>query len=75
LLLIYIGAFSVVSALIGVLAWAVEVEGVWETVAVLLFGAPVVVLLATWPIALGQLMRAVADMGDELVGAGRSTPV
>jgi hypothetical protein len=59
-----IGVISVVSAGFGVAVWAIEVEGFWETVAVLMFGAPFVVLLATWPIALAQMMRAIADVGD-----------
>jgi hypothetical protein len=64
LVLITVGAFSVVSATIGVVAWAISVEGFWETLAVALFGAPIAVVLATWPIALGQALRAIADIGD-----------
>jgi hypothetical protein len=62
--LIVLGAVSVVSASVGVLSWAFAVEGVWETLAVILFGAPIVLLLAAWPIALGQALRALADIGD-----------
>jgi hypothetical protein len=62
--LVVLGAVSVVSALIGVVAWAIAVEGFWETLGVILLGAPVVLLLATWPIALGQALRALADIGD-----------
>jgi hypothetical protein len=62
--LIALGAVSVVSAAFGVTSWAISVEGFWETMAVILFGAPVVLLLAAWPIALGQMMRALADIGD-----------
>ena len=64
LILIIVGVVSVVSASIGVVAWAISVEGFWETLAVALFGAPVVVVMATWPIALGQALRAIADIGD-----------
>jgi hypothetical protein len=63
---IVIGVVSVVSASIGVVAWAIDVEGVWETLGVLLLGAPVALLLATWPIALGQAFRAIADIGDSV---------
>lgn len=63
-LLMILGAVSVVSAALGVISWAIAVEGAWETLAVILFGAPVVVLLATWPIALGEALRAIADIGD-----------
>lgn len=62
--LMVLGAISVASATIGVIAWAVAVEGFWETVGVILFGAPIALLLATWPIALGQALRALADIGD-----------
>jgi hypothetical protein len=62
--LVVLGAVSVVSALIGVVAWAIAVDGFWETLGVILLGAPVVLLLATWPIALGQALRALADIGD-----------
>ena len=64
LVLLFIGVFSVASASFGVIAWAINVDGFWDTMAVLLFGAPIVVLLATWPIALGQALRALADIGD-----------
>jgi hypothetical protein len=63
-LLLVIGIFSVVSAAFGVTAWAIGVDGFWDTVAVICFGAPLVILLATWPIALSQMMRALADIGD-----------
>jgi hypothetical protein len=33
---------------------------------VILFGAPIVILLAAWPIALGQALRAIADIGDAM---------
>ena len=62
--LVVLGAISLVSAAVGVVAWAVAVEGFWETLAVVLFGAPVALLLATWPIALGQALKAIADIGD-----------
>ena len=66
LFLIALGVVSVISAGIGVTAWAIQVEGFWDTMAVILFGAPIVVLLAAWPIALGQALRALADIGDSL---------
>ena len=37
-----------------------------DTVAVVMFGAPIALLLATWPIALGQALRAIADIGDTM---------
>ena len=44
--------------------WAFEVDGFWQTLGVLLVGLPVSVFIATIPIALGQAMRAIADVGD-----------
>ena len=69
--LIVLGVFSIISAAIGVIAWAVAVDGFWETLGVLLFGTPVVLLLASWPIALGQALRAIADIGDTVVVSER----
>jgi hypothetical protein len=73
-----LGGVSVVMASIGVVAWAIEVEGFWETLAVIFFGAPIALLLAAWPVALGQALRALADIGDSVTydsltpaGAGR----
>jgi hypothetical protein len=65
-----VGFVGMVLAGIGVIAWAIDVDGMVRTLAVLLVGAPIVVLLATWPLALGQALRAIADIGDR-VGAAR----
>ncbi len=62
--LMVLGAISMISATVGVISWAIAVEGVPETLAVVLFGGPVALLLAAWPIALGQALRALADIGD-----------
>ena len=59
-----IGALAMISATIGTLVWAFEVEGFWQTIGVLLIGGPVAIFLATLPIALGQALRALADVGD-----------
>jgi hypothetical protein len=65
-----LGALSLVSASVGAVAWAIEVEGFWRTLGVILIGAPVALLLATWPIALSQMMRALADVGDATAERG-----
>ena len=62
--LIVLGVICMVSATIGVISWAVAVEGFWDTLAVVTFGAPIALILAAWPIALGQALRALADIGD-----------
>jgi len=64
MVLIVLGVLSIISASIGVVSWAVAVEGFWDTLGVILFGAPVALILAAWPIALGQALRALADIGD-----------
>jgi hypothetical protein len=68
--LIALGVISIISATFGVVSWAVAVDGFWDTMGVILLGAPVVLLLAAWPIALGQAMRALADIGDALTFDG-----
>ncbi|HKE50371.1 MAG TPA: hypothetical protein VKE25_02560 [Actinomycetes bacterium] len=64
--LIVFGFLSLVLAGFGVIAWAIQVEGFWETVAVIFLGAPLVLFLASWPIAVGEMMRAIADIGDQV---------
>jgi hypothetical protein len=64
--LVIFGAISVVSSTFGVISWAIATTGFWDTVAVITFGAPIVLLLATWPIALGEALRALADLGDAM---------
>jgi|RhiMethySRZTD1v2_1073278.scaffolds.fasta_scaffold2162267_1 hypothetical protein len=66
LLLMMLGVLSVLSATVGVVAWAIDVEGFWSTLGVIFLGAPVALLFATWPIALAQAMRAIADIGDSV---------
>jgi hypothetical protein len=66
LFLMALGGVSVVFASIGVVSWAVAVDGFWEVLAVISFGAPIALLLAAWPIALGQALRALADIGDSV---------
>ena len=59
-----VGVFGVVLAAIGTVIWAIEVEGFWQTIGVLLIGGPLSIFLATLPIALAQALRALADVGD-----------
>jgi hypothetical protein len=59
-----VGVFGMVAAGIGSIVWAFEVDGFWPTLGVLLVGLPVSVFIATIPIALGQAMRGIADVGD-----------
>jgi hypothetical protein len=59
-----VGIFGMIAAAIGAIVWAFEVEGFWQTLGVLLIGLPVSIFTATSPIARGQAMRAIADVGD-----------
>ncbi len=63
-----LGFVSLLAALAGVIVWAFEVDGALRVLGVLLFGGPIALLLATWPIALAQMMRAIADVGDAVAG-------
>jgi hypothetical protein len=59
-----VGVLGVIMAAIGTVIWAVEVDGFWQTIGVLLIGGPLAIFLATLPIALAQALRALADVGD-----------
>lgn len=63
-LLTMIGVLAVVLAGIGTVIWAIEVEGSWRTIGVILIGGPISVLLGALPIAVAQALRALADIGD-----------
>jgi hypothetical protein len=63
---VVLGVVSMVSAAVGVTSWAIAVDGFWDTMAVILFGAPIALLLAAWPLALGEALRALADIGDSV---------
>jgi hypothetical protein len=59
-----LGVLGVAAAAAGTLIWAIEVDGFWQTIGVLLLGGPVSIFLATLPIAVAQALRALADVGD-----------
>ena len=63
-LLTMIGALAVVLAGAGTVIWAIEVDGLWRTLGVILIGGPVSVLLGAVPVAVAQALRALADIGD-----------
>jgi hypothetical protein len=64
LVAILVGVLAMIFAAIGAIVLAFEADGFWQTLGVLCIGLPVAVFLATLPIALGQAMRAIADVGD-----------
>jgi hypothetical protein len=59
-----LGGISMALASIGVVALAVDADGFWNTLGILLLGTPIALLLASWPLALGEALRAIADIGD-----------
>jgi hypothetical protein len=68
-----LGVLSLVSTTLGVIWWAATVHGFWQTLVVIAIGAPIALLLATWPLALGQGLRALADIGDDMAFESLST--
>jgi Na+-transporting NADH:ubiquinone oxidoreductase subunit NqrB len=62
--LTFIGVVSVLAATIGTIIWAFEVDGFWQTLGVVLVGGPLSLFFASLPIALGQALRALADVGE-----------
>ena len=52
-MLVFVGIFAVFAA-----------PTFWQGVAFLLIGGPLAVLFASWPIALGQGLRALADVAE-----------
>jgi hypothetical protein len=59
-----VGTLAIILAIPGWIIWAIEVEGTLATLAVIILGLPLLIFFATWPIAIGQAMRAIADIGD-----------
>jgi hypothetical protein len=64
--LTFIGILSMLAAAAGTIVWALEVDGFWPTVGVLLLGGPASIFFASLPIALAQALRALADVGDTI---------
>jgi hypothetical protein len=62
--LTFLGIVSVFAAAAGTIIWAFEVDGFWPTLGVLLIGGPASIFFASLPIALGQALRALADVGE-----------
>jgi hypothetical protein len=66
LLLKLIGTLAIISAIVGTIIAAFEVDGFAKGLAIFLIGIPVSVFLATLPIAVAQMMTAMTDMGDAM---------
>jgi hypothetical protein len=62
--LMFVGILSMIAAAAGTIVWAIEVDGFWQTIGILLLGLPAAIFFASLPIALAQALRALADVGD-----------
>jgi hypothetical protein len=62
--LAFVGTIGMIAAAAGTIILAFEADGVWQTLGVLLIGGPVSIFLASLPLALGQGLRAIADVGE-----------
>jgi hypothetical protein len=62
--LIFVGVLGVVFVVIGTIFADIQAETFAPGLATLLIGGPLVALFASWPIALGQGLRAIADVAE-----------
>jgi hypothetical protein len=59
-----VGLAGVIFVAIGVIFASIGADSFWQLLMILLLGGPLVVLFARWPIALGQALRALADVAE-----------
>jgi ABC-type siderophore export system fused ATPase/permease subunit len=62
--LMFIGILGVIFVIIGVIFAVLGAESFWQVLWILFFSAPLAALFASWPIALGQALRALADVAE-----------
>jgi flagellar motor component MotA len=62
--LMFIGILGVIFVVIGVIFAVLGAASFWQVLAILLIGGPLAALFANWPIALGQALRALADVAE-----------
>src|SRR5918998_5747349 len=62
--LVVVGVLGVIFVVIGTIFAVFAAPTFWQGVAFLLIGGPPAVLFASWPIALGQGLRALADVAE-----------
>jgi len=62
--LMFIGILGVIFVVIGTIFAMIDADSFWQVLTILLFGGPLAVLFVSWPIALGQGLRALADVAD-----------
>jgi uncharacterized sodium:solute symporter family permease YidK len=66
--LIAVGIVGVVFVVVGTIVAMFEAVTFGQALAVLLIGGPLANLFASWPIALGQGLRALADIAETVRG-------
>jgi hypothetical protein len=59
-----VGIAGVIFVSIGVILAAIGATSFWQLLAILLIGGPLAALFASWPIALGQALKALADVAE-----------
>ncbi|HET7269518.1 MAG TPA: hypothetical protein VFI90_00390 [Rubrobacter sp.] len=59
-----IGIASVIFVVIGVIFAMFGANSFWQVLTIILIGGPLAVLFASWPIALGQALMALADVAE-----------
>ena len=62
--LIVVGVTGVIFVVIGIIFAIIEAVTFVQAIAILLIGGPLAALFASWPIALGQGLRALADVAE-----------
>jgi hypothetical protein len=62
--LTFIGILGVIFVVIGVIFAMIGAATFRQGLAILLIGGPLAALFASWPIALGQALRALADVAE-----------
>ena len=62
--LVIVGIAGVIFVVIGTIFAIFAAPTFWQGLAFLLIGGPLAILFASWPIALGQGLRALADVAE-----------
>ena len=61
-----VGIAGVIFVVIGTIFAMIEAVTFGQALAILLIGGPLAALFASWPIALGQALRALADVAESV---------
>jgi hypothetical protein len=59
-----VGIAGVIFVAIGVILASFGADSIWQLLAILLIGGPLAALFASWPVALGQALDALADVAE-----------